>query len=124
MNGRAKGEGRIAVQGVEYFVLDLTDGVAVQHSALNLLFELFRCQGDRLLDMNHPSSREKRGKEGEREKKNHYFTDDGFDQIRKTYVIRLVGYLLVVILLNQMDSLERMNKKQGGGEKNWECRRE
>jgi hypothetical protein len=45
---RAQGEGRVAVQCVQNFVLDLTDGVAVENSALDLLFQFFRCQGDRL----------------------------------------------------------------------------
>lgn len=48
MNGRTEGEGRVSVKGVENLVLDLTDGVAVQDTALNLLFEVFRRQGDRL----------------------------------------------------------------------------
>lgn len=48
VNGRTQREGRVAVKGVEDLVLDLTDGVAVQDAALNLLFELFRRQGDRL----------------------------------------------------------------------------
>ena len=48
MDGWTQREGRVAVEGVEHLVLHLADGVAVEHTALNLLLELLRCQRNSL----------------------------------------------------------------------------
>jgi hypothetical protein len=55
----------VAVKGIEYFVLHLTDGIAIENATLDLLFKLFRCQGDRLLT----NERER----AETEKKEYYY---------------------------------------------------
>ena len=52
MDGGSQREGRVAVEGVQNFVLDLTDGVAVKDPALDLLLELFGRQRNRLRPFN------------------------------------------------------------------------
>ena len=52
MDGGSQREGRVAVEGVQNFVLDLTDGVAVKDPALDLLLELFGRQRNRLHPFN------------------------------------------------------------------------
>jgi len=98
---RPEGEGSVAVEGVQYLVFDLADGIAIEDAALDLLLEFFRRQRNSLWGCKHTQRVNIRLNQSQ----SSIQSQSSSEFQAPTYVIRLVRDLLVVVLLNQMDRL-------------------